>query len=389
MKVFVILISILLPCFLPHSLDAQDSTHIDIRFQSEVFGTERRVRVYLPKRYQADSTTRFVTTYVLDAQSDGLWDMASGNIGYLVESYLVIPMIAIGIHSDDRGSEFNPPATQLREHLKKEVFPRIEKRFRTKPLRTVVGHSWGGAFVSSTLFSEDRDMFDGYIGISPSMDYDDYALFPQADSLLKSKAAFRKFFYCTAGDIGRREFESQEGIVKMDSMLKANPREDLVWGKRIYEHMDHWACVIPSFNDGLINMSRNYFADQHMLGQFATTSPANIKQEALAFYARQDSIFGFTHPLGAGYLRFVADDFRDMDGYTEAIGLYTWVLEKKPKDVKTYVNLADTYYKMKNFEAAKPAFKKVLELLELQKAKLSDSFYSNIKKWAAEKLEEL
>jgi predicted alpha/beta superfamily hydrolase len=146
---------------------AQNKSEIEHTVTSEVFGKERKVKVFLPNRYQRDSISKFAVTYVLDAQHQIFWDAAKGNIGYMVDNYSVMPMIVVGVVSDSRGPEFNPKSTKLQTHLQNEIFPLIEKNYRTDGFRAIVGHSWGGAFVGNTIFSEKRDMFDAYIGISP------------------------------------------------------------------------------------------------------------------------------------------------------------------------------------------------------------------------------
>ena len=133
MKTYIALIgTVLIIHLFSSTLFAQDKQNIEHKFYSEAFQKERRVRVFLPERYFKDTTQQFIVTYILDAQSDALWEMAKGNIGYMVRNYSVIPMIAIGIVSDNRGDEFDPDETTLNKHLREEVFPLIENTYRVR-----------------------------------------------------------------------------------------------------------------------------------------------------------------------------------------------------------------------------------------------------------------
>ena len=188
-----LLLSLVFLFIVPFSTFAQKDTEIEHLINSTVFEKERKVRVFLPERYFRDTTATLAVTYVLDAQSDRFWNAVTGNGGYLVNNYSVMPMIFVGIVSDDRGSEFDPDSFMLQDHIEKEVFPLIEKEYRTDNFRAILGHSWGGAFVGNTLFSNRKDMFNGYIGISPSFGDTDNIIKKNAEGLLKDNTTFGKY----------------------------------------------------------------------------------------------------------------------------------------------------------------------------------------------------
>ncbi|WP_298508973.1 alpha/beta hydrolase-fold protein [uncultured Kordia sp.] len=363
---------------------AQDKSEIEHTITSEVFGKERKVKVFLPNRYNRDTISNFAVTYVLDAQHQIFWDAAKGNIGYMVDNYSVIPMIVVGVVSDSRGPEFNPKNSKLQEHLKNEVFPLIAKNYRTDGFRTILGHSWGGAFVGNTIFSNKRDMFDAYIGISPSFGDKDNVIVKHADSLLKNNATFGKYLYFSHGDVGRREIEFAGYVNTIDSLLKKYPNKTIAWQPRPIERVGHWQIVGPSICDGLISMSRNYFADQKVFEDFA--EKGDLRTQLTQFNKQQKEVFGYIHEASVGYLNFVGNDFRDQDKYEIAIQIYKLALDKKPNDVKVHVNICDLYDKMNKKDLAKPAFLKTKKLLEAQKADVSENYYKNVSEWIDERL---
>jgi len=260
---------------------AQTESEIEHTITSEVFGKERKIKVFLPNRYRRDTISNFAVTYVLDAQHQIFWDAAKGNIGYMVDNYSVMPMIVVGVVSDNRDPEFNPKSDKLQNHLKNEIFPLIEKNYRTDGFRAIVGHSWGGAFVGNTMFSDKRDMFDAYIGISPSFGDKDNIIVKRADSLLKNNAKFGKYLYFSHGDVGRREIEFAGYVNSIDSLLKKYPNNTIAWQPRPIERVGHWQIVGPSICDGLISMSRNYFADQKVMEDFAKNG--DLKTQLVQF----------------------------------------------------------------------------------------------------------
>jgi len=364
---------------------AQNPTEIDHTITSEAFGNERKLRVFLPNRYYRDTTATFAVTYVLDAQHDIFWNAVKGNAGYLVDNYSIMPMIFVGIVSDDRGSEFSPPATMLQDHIENEVIPLIEKEYRTDGFRAILGHSWGGAFVGSTLFSDRNSLFNGYIGVSPSFGDTDNVIEESAEEMLKKNTVFRKYLYFSHGDVGRRELEFAGYVNNIKALIDKYPNKTLVYQPRHIERVGHWQIVGASVCDGLISMSRNYFADQAVMEGFA--KKGNIKEQVVDFNRNQKEQFGYIHKASGRYFNFVANDFRDLEQYQSAIEIYQLALEDDPENVRVHVNLCDTYDKMGNTQIAKTQFLKTQQLLEVKKDEVSENFYNDVSEWIQEKLE--
>lgn len=370
---------------LSYSSVAQNPTNIDHTINSKAFEKERKVRVFLPNRYYRDTAATFAVTYVLDAQHDIFWNAVKGNAGYLVDNYSVMPMIFVGIVSDNRGSEFDPPPTTLLNHIEKEVIPLIEEEYRTDGFRAILGHSWGGAFVGSTLFSERNTLFDGYIGISPSFGDTDNIIEQNAKAMLEKDTQFDKYLYFSHGDVGRREVEFAGYVNNIKTLLEEYPNKTLVYQPRHIERVGHWQIVGASVCDGLISMSRNYFADQWVIEKFAENG--NITSQVKSFNKNQKEQFGYLHKASGNYLNFVANDFRDLEQYENAIEVYQLALEEDSENVRVHVNISDTYDKLGDLEKAKTSFQKTLQLLEAQKEDLSENYYKDVSAWVKEKLE--
>lgn len=364
----------------------KNQSEIEHTIDSKIFEKKRSVKVFLPNRYHRDSISKYAVTYVLDAQHQIFWDAAKGNIGYMVDNYSVMPMIVVGVVSDQRGPEFNPKSTKLQEHLDKEVFPLIEKEYRTDSFRAIVGHSWGGAFVGNTIFSDKRDMFDAYVGISPSFGDKDNVIVKHADSLLKNKTTFGKYLYFSHGDVGRREKEFKGYVNSIDSLLTKYPNTTIAWQPRPITGVGHWQIVGPSICDGLISMSRNYFADQKIMEDLAKKPNSDLAAQVALFNKKQKATFGYVHEASAGYLSFVANDFKALQDYETALAIYTMAITKKPNHVQIHANVSDLYDKMGKKEQAKTMFLKTKKLLDEQKSDFSENYYKNTSEWIDEML---
>jgi predicted alpha/beta superfamily hydrolase len=376
---------LIMALWLPLMLPAQNIGHSEISFQSEVFKGERTLKIFLPERYERDTSQRFLQVYLLDAQDEQLWNMVTGNIDYLVSRYCVIPMMIVGIVSNHRGKEFNPKNSELTDHFKKEVFEKIEKEFRVLPHKTLIGHSWGGAFVGNTLFGENKDMFDAYLGLSPSFGAIDGRIFNQAEKMVNDNSTFRKFFYFSSGTVGM-EKEYKSNVLKMDSIIKAGSSQNLIWQPATFENMDHFSALSPGICEGLVAMSRCYFADQKMMEDFVEYGAGSLVNEIDAFYQQQESWLGFIYKEGPGYYTRIGEHFREEEKLELAIEMFKYALEIDENHVKAWAGLADCFDALGNTKLAKSAFTKLLELLEVQKEKVSEAYYRDVSKWAREKL---
>ena len=367
---------------------AQNEDNFVLTIDSKVYGEEREIRIFLPEDYFADSTSRFTVTYVLDAQSDGFWDMARGNIAYLTNNYCIMPTMAVGVVSQDRGGEFSPDNPKLREHLREEVFPLVEERFRTLPFRSVIGHSWGGAFVGSTLFGEHRDMFTGYIGVSPSLDAMDYWIVEQADSMFKAGTTINKYFYSSVGDLGTIEYENGIAVEMMDSVIKLHQPKDLIWKKDLMPDRGHWSLVVPSFNNALLDMSRNFSPDLKVIRDMVNHGEGSLGTQLKAFTESREAKYGFAYHPSPYFLLDVGDNFRDNGENEKAIEIYDLVLESIPRNITTNLNRSQCFEELGKKDTAQKGYQHTRNLLEERKAEVPERFYNNVSKWLDDKLAE-
>ncbi len=152
--------------------------------ESTVIGREFHIFVRLPEGYGDSADMRYPTIYVLDGGS--LFPLLASYYWYLDLGKEVPDAIVVGISygSDTfeggnyRGTDFTAPSVE-RDHwggasnfqafLSEELFPIIEKKYRSRPDRRVVfGHSLGGQFVLYTALT-DPDLFWGHIASNPAL----------------------------------------------------------------------------------------------------------------------------------------------------------------------------------------------------------------------------
>lgn len=381
---------------------AQNENDKEHLIQSEAFEKERKVYVYLPDRYLQQPNDTFMVVYVLDAQSPQYWNLAKSILAYLVNNRKVVPMIAVGIHSDSRHKEFIPQpkdweenynnngtAHLLQQHLKEEVFPIIEEEYRVNPIRAIVGHSRGGAFISHTLFSENADLFKAYIGISPAMGYMNYQILKDAETELQEREIFQKFLYCSHGDVGSYEAIFSEHVAHLDSLIQKYPNASLDWQTESFPNTDHWSVVAPSWNNGLLSMSRHFSVDQKILEDFAKNKGQSMKAQIDHFYVEKEAQFGYSIFPDVATINYYGNEFDELEYHDRALEIYQWALSFDPQNVNTSQNIAWVYRQKEEFSAAKSWYQKALEFLQKQEGNYTPLRFARLKEGLEENIQKM
>jgi predicted alpha/beta superfamily hydrolase len=122
---------------------------------------------------------------------DGHLNEVGSIIDFLVANGRMPRMIVVGIPNPDRTRDLTPYRAGVKnpdrtvqdfptsgggdkflEFIRTELFPEVEKRYATVPYRIFAGHSLGGLMAIHALITHP-EMFNAYIAISPSLQWDD------------------------------------------------------------------------------------------------------------------------------------------------------------------------------------------------------------------------
>lgn len=168
-----------------------------IRIPAKALGRDYDYVVTLPFGYAANPERRYPVLMYTDvpqsvnlitgmhrrlrAGGRGLEDAILVGLGYAVgdtaeysrrRDYTPTPHGDIDARSDMPGRAVAyGEAEAYRLHLRDELFPELERRYRIDPARRIyLGHSYGGLFGTHVLLSEPA-MFGRYVLISPSLWY--------------------------------------------------------------------------------------------------------------------------------------------------------------------------------------------------------------------------
>jgi hypothetical protein len=170
-------------------------------------------------------------------------------------------MIVVGVLNTERSRDMthNQPvpaharyanaggADRFLKFLAEEAVPGIEKRYRTLPERTLVGHSLSGMLTVYALLTRP-DLFSGYIAISPSLWWNDFELLAKVQAFYKSRPALKKKVFISLAD----ESEGDPAVYPRvkDAFERSAPKELAVFVQFFMED-NHISTAVTSITSAL------------------------------------------------------------------------------------------------------------------------------------------
>lgn len=231
-----------------------------IRLNSKVLNEERQILVYLPTGYE-QTGTKYPVLYLLDGRAH--FQHASSTVQFLSRNGRIPQMIVVAIVNVDRTRDFTPTHMENRPQsggakkfinfLQDELFPYIEKNYRTVSYRLLEGHSLGGMFSIHVLFRHPQ-MFQAHFAMSPYIMWDsNYNLF-EATKKFQKPMAFKNFLYITLGN----EPNYVEPLNEFTTLLETNKPEGLEWYYNVMEKDNHGTVPLKSLYNGLETLYSNW-----------------------------------------------------------------------------------------------------------------------------------
>jgi len=181
-------------------------------FPSKILGNRRDVLVYLPRGYRRFSRRRYPVLYLQDGQN--VFDAATSFSGVewgvdeaaerLIKGNLIEPLIVVAVANtgEQRIDEYAPTrgvidakakrkkrskglARKYGHFLMDELKPYIDRKYRTNPGAefTGLGGSSLGGLVTLTIGILYPQVFSRLIVMSPSIWWDDFAIYRLVDSI--------------------------------------------------------------------------------------------------------------------------------------------------------------------------------------------------------------
>lgn len=364
---------------------------------SEVLGEYRELFIQLPDGYDPKGSVQYPVVYILDGEV--LLPTVT-----LVQSYysggFTPEMILVGIsNARNRTRDLTPTkvremygqnfwdstggASQFSTFIEQDLFPYVKSKYSVSPYRTLIGHSYAGLFALHT-FLEKSDLFNNYIAIDPSLDWDAQVLLKDLDSKLKGQDySNQALFISLSGQLNMQDQEvTIDNVMEDESPMSLFARSNVEFSNRVkayadtglsytwkfYENDLHGTVPFPSIYDGLIACFEWY----QMENTYAINNPEtsvdslrSIIEYRAQKLKRQFGYFVPPYPEGllniSGYMNM---DFGQMD---KAKIYFEYAIQYYPKSSNVYDSMADYYERNSDHKAALTFVKKAFAIENLSR----------------------
>jgi len=163
--------------------------HETFTIKSNQVGEDRIINVWTPENYKTSSDS-FPVMYMADGGVKEDFPHVANTLAKLIKEGKIKPLILVGIENTQRrrdltgftevakDKEIAPivgGSEKFRAFINDELFPEINKRYRTTNEKSIIGESASGLFVMETFFLTP-DMFDNYIAFDPSLWWNNHYL---------------------------------------------------------------------------------------------------------------------------------------------------------------------------------------------------------------------
>lgn len=233
-----------------------------VHLQSNTLKETRSLLISKPAGYDND-TDRYPVLYLLDGETH--FHYTTGIVSFLAENDRIPKMLLVGIVSggrarrthdltppsvaeiDNRFSPGNGGADAFLSFIADEVIPFVDKTYRTRPYRMLVGHSFGGLFGIYALITKPK-LFSAYIAADPSLYWNNEAVVVQAESFFSNTKSLQADLYMTASsDSGK----VPSAVARLNAALGKTAPAGFRWNFDWMKQEDHLSIPLPSIYRGL------------------------------------------------------------------------------------------------------------------------------------------
>lgn len=234
---------------------------------SKALNETRTYLVHKPTGYDF-TDERYPVIVLLDGESN--IQHVSATADFLGNNGRAMKMLVVGIENTDRQRDLTPPikstgtddrpegkaggAEPFLSFIADELLPLIDRTYRTRPTRILIGHSYGGLF-GSYAFLKRPDLFKAYILVSPSLWWDNQALAEEALSFGANHKDVKAAVYVTMGSEGGSMLGGTEKFV--GALTSAGNGVEAVFTR--WPEESHGSVVMRSVYEGLKWLHESYY----------------------------------------------------------------------------------------------------------------------------------
>jgi uncharacterized protein len=343
-----------------------------LTIHSNVLKEDRVIWVRTPPGYQQ---SKGVYPVVYQTDAPGHVNEIGSTIDFLVNNNRMPPLIVVGIANTDRTRDLTPTHADIKnpdgtvtafptsggadrflDFIQTELIPEIEKRYRTAPYRIFAGHSLGGLLAIHALFTR-TDLFNAYIAVSPSLQWDDGHTLHQAQQFFATHAELRKALFFSLANEDTPPNPMGENFEQFRKTLAAGAPKGLIWDSARYPDEDHGSTVLRAHYAGLRTIFSDWQVPRDENG-LAGGGLAGLQQH----FEKLSKRFGFQIPVPENTMNNLGYQLMGAKKLDEAIAVFKRNVEQYPGSANVYDSLGEGLEAAGKLDSATQNFQKAIEM---------------------------
>jgi predicted alpha/beta superfamily hydrolase len=359
--------------------------------KSQVLGEERTVLVRTPAGY-ARGTERFPVLYMTDG--DAHIQHTSGTVSFLARNARMPDMIVVGITNTDRTRDLTPTrveqlpgnpqarfptsggADKFLKFIETELIPLVESKYRTQPYRALAGHSLGGLFAVHTMFTRP-ELFNSYIAVSPSLQWDNFVLIDRAKEFFKARKELNRTLFTS---LGNEPGGIGDAFKLFREVLQKQQVTGFVWEAVQYEDEDHGSVVLRSHYAGL----RKVFDGWQFPRDPNTGAVAGGLKGIEEHYRKLSSRLNYSVLAPEPLMNQIGYQLMGQGNMEEAVAAFKLNVERYPGSANVYDSLGEAYERTGQLELARTNYEKAHALGQQTKNPNVSIYKTNLDRVAAQ-----
>nr|WP_314839102.1 alpha/beta hydrolase-fold protein [uncultured Flavobacterium sp.] len=364
-----------------------------ITIKSDIYKTDRKIAVYLPKNYEELKNEKLNVIYVLDGQFEPLPSFVFSSVSFLSTIGESNNMIIVGVYADDRPKEFVPmPESEkgikewqinkefgysalFDKHLSEEIFPLIEEKFNVTKYKIGIGHSLGGTYLINS-FAENHKLFNSYIAISPNLDFENDQIQNKIEKLLKQSTEINSFVYVSVGSGDNTELNFKKGIQRLDTIFNLQKNAGLKFKFEYLKNAKHSTSPFLSIPNALLEFA-NYFnqpSNNHIV-ELLNNKSIDFFTEFKNAYKNKSKWLGYEYLPSENELNDKAYLCLNNNQPKKSVEIINWAIEMYPNGFNLYDSKAEFLESMNENKEAEKVLKYAIDRLEKSKGEISSYDY--------------
>ncbi|MGA7836639.1 MAG: alpha/beta hydrolase-fold protein [Ignavibacteriaceae bacterium] len=357
---------------------------------SKILNEKREVWVYIPHHLIDNTLTDSKLYYPVLYLLDGNWHFPSvvgiiQQLSYVSGNSICPEMIVVGIANTDRVKDFTPtrdnnfsPTSGGNEKfisfIEKELIPYIEAAYPVAPYRMLIGHSLGGLAVINTLINH-TDLFNAYVSIDPSMQWNNLTSLKEAEKKLSEKKFTNAGLFLAIANSMEKNMDTIKvkkdlsgntlhirSILELDKCLRTNKQNGLNYQSNYYINENHGSVPLIATYDAL-HFIFNYYDLRLTKNDYADTSMA-LPQRIENHYNNISEKMGYKVNPSENLINTLGYTSMMMKNFTRAEYYFKLNIKNFPDSFNVYDSLGDYYIAVGNKSQAVDMFTKALSIME-------------------------